>query len=346
MTLYTCGNGGHVDTLNRHWLMLRMIPRRGKITTMAIKDRLEREHNVSTTIRTIQRDLISLSRPFPLVADNHKPCGWSWEKGAVQFDIPGMDLPTALTFKLIEAYLAPLIPRPVLQSLTPHMESATNLLAQRGESKLGLWPEKVCVIPAGQPLLAPEIDPDVLGVAYEALLGDCRFTANYRRRGEDNIVEYEISPLGLVFRDKVIYLVATLRDYEDVMLLVLHRMSSPRLLEKPATKLAGFTLQEYVASGELQFQEQPGTIKLVALFEPYAAAHLVETPLSRDQRVKETADGWIRVESTVQDTQQLRWWLLSFGDNVEVVKPKRLRTEFEGISRNLAMKYAVANTEV
>ena len=329
-----------MDTLNRHWLMLRMIPRRGKITTTEIKDRLEREHNVSTTIRTIQRDLISLSRPFPLVPDDHKPCGWSWGKGADQFDIPGMDLPTALTFKLIEAYLAPLMPRPVLQSLTPHMESAANLLAQQGESKLGLWPEKVCVIPAGQPLLEPEIDPEVLEVVYEALLGNCRFTAKYRRRGEEDIVEYEISPLGLVFRDKVIYLVATLRDYEDVMLLVLHRMRSPRLLEKPVTKPAGFTLREYVASGELQFQEQPGTIKLVALFDSYASAHLIETPLSSDQRVKVTRDDRRRVEATVQDTQQLRWWLLSFGDNVEVVKPKWLRMEFEEISRNLSEMYS------
>lgn len=335
-----------MDTLNRHWLMLRMIPGRGKITSTEIKSRLEREHNISTTIRTIQRDLNSLSRPFPLVADNHKPCGWSWEKGAGQFDIPGMDLPTALTFKLLDEYLAPLMPRPVLQSLAPHLKSATNLLALKQESNLGLWPDKVRVIPAGQPLLAPEIDSDVLEVVYEALFENCRFTARYRPRGQDNVVEHEISPLGLVFRDKVIYLVATLRDYENILLLVLHRMSSARLLEKPATRPAGFTLQEYIASGELQFQEQPSAVRLVALFDAYAAAHLLETPLSRDQQVKNARDGRLRVEATVQDTQQLRWWLLGFGDKVEVVKPKRLRTEFEEVCRNMAGIYAGGDTGV
>ena len=70
-----------------------------------------------------------------------------------------------------------------------------------------------------------------------------------------------------------------------------------------------------------------------------AGAHLLETPLADDQETGETKDGRLRLRATVQDTEQLRWWLLSFGDKVEILKPKRLRYEFRTIVDNLASSY-------
>jgi predicted DNA-binding transcriptional regulator YafY len=42
----------------------------------------------------------------------------------------------------------------------------------------------------------------------------------------------------------------------------------------------------------------------------------------------------------VLDTLQLRWWLLGFGDQVEVVAPKSLRQEFAETARNMAGYYS------
>ena len=36
----------------------------------------------------------------------------------------------------------------------------------------------------------------------------------------------------------------------------------------------------------------------------------------------------MRVKATLDDTAQLRWWLLGFSDQVEVLGPKALRNEF------------------
>jgi predicted DNA-binding transcriptional regulator YafY len=41
----------------------------------------------------------------------------------------------------------------------------------------------------------------------------------------------------------------------------------------------------------------------------------------------------------VLDTQQLRWWLLGFGDGVEVMKPAKLRREFRDMARGMAEIY-------
>jgi predicted DNA-binding transcriptional regulator YafY len=50
-------------------------------------------------------------------------------------------------------------------------------------------------------------------------------------------------------------------------------------------------------------------------------------------------DDDVLVEAEVLDTQQLRWWLLSFGENVEVIHPKSLRKDFAEMTRNMASYY-------
>lgn len=49
----------NLDALYRHWQILRMIPRKTRISTMEIHSRLKSEYGIETTLRTIQRDLSS-----------------------------------------------------------------------------------------------------------------------------------------------------------------------------------------------------------------------------------------------------------------------------------------------
>jgi len=41
----------------------------------------------------------------------------------------------------------------------------------------------------------------------------------------------------------------------------------------------------------------------------------------------------------VKDTLELRWWLLGFGDKVEVLAPKALREEFSAVTQRMAVQY-------
>jgi predicted DNA-binding transcriptional regulator YafY len=101
------------------------------------------------------------------------------------------------------------------------------------------------------------------------------------------------------------------------------------LLDDEVVRPKGFDLNEYVQSGALDF----GTgkkVRIEALFVDGAAEHLHETPLSDDQTIVAANEGWVKVSATVNDTPQLAWWLLAFGEQVEVLKPASLR-------KNMAM---------
>lgn len=330
-----------METIVRHWHILRMIPRSPrKVTAGKIYQSLQESEAVTTlTKRTVERDLHFLSGLFPLQFDGCKPQGWCWRQDADVLDIPGMDVTAALTFRMVDEYLSRLLPQTCTASLEPHIKRARVVLGDPGHGGLSDWPEKVKVVPRTQPLLPPRIEPQVLEVAYAALLHNRRFKGFYKRQGEEG-KELEINPLGLVFNDPMVYLVATCKDYKDVRSFALHRFISAELIDTPATHPDDFDLQRFIDDGAFGFTSQLGTtIALKALFTHEAAAHLYECRLSEDQRISGDRDGWVLIEATVVDTPQLRWWLLGFGDRVEVLGPKTLHSELYTQILNLSELY-------
>jgi len=67
---------------------------------------------------------------------------------------------------------------------------------------------------------------------------------------------------------------------------------------------------------------------------------LQERPLHDDQALSKCDDDTYILESITQDTNELRWWLLGFGDQVEVLEPAELRHNFRMIVQNMAKAYA------
>ncbi len=327
------------ETAVRYLATLKHIPRHpAKVSAAQLQAALA-EEGFEVSLRTVQRDLKRLSALFPLTCDEPaRPAGWSWT-GAVE-DLPAMSPHTALTLVLAERFLEPLLPPATLAYLRPHIERAEAVLGALERPGLGAWPARVRVLPRGQRLLPAPVDPTVLEAVYGALLTGRRLEARYRPRGAPEPVDYQVNPLGLVFRHAVVYLVATLWDYDDIVQLALHRFVAARRIEERSRTPPGFDLDAYLASGAFGYPQHPGRrVRLVALFEPEAAAHLHETPLAEDQRLDEHPGGRVRLRATLADTSELRWWLLGFGDQVEVVRPVGLRREMARIARAMARRY-------
>jgi predicted DNA-binding transcriptional regulator YafY len=136
-----------------------------------------------------------------------------------------------------------------------------------------------------------------------------------------------------------LYLLATLDDFEDVRQLRVHRFISAKLLpDQPRRVPLDFSLDAYIGAGGFDYLEgEP--LRLVALFEPEAALHLRETTLSADQQLLDHEDSWVRLTATVADSPMLRWWLLGFGANVEVLEPVTLRQELSETAQGMARRY-------
>ena len=54
-------------------------------------------------------------------------------------------------------------------------------------------------------------------------------------------------------------------------------------------------------------------------------SHLYGTPLSLDQTISVLDNDHLKLTATVENTEQFRWWLLGFGERVEIIAPAQLR---------------------
>ena len=100
-----------------------------------------------------------------------------------------------------------------------------------------------------------------------------------------------------------------------------------------------FSIDSFIQKQNIGFLLSSKPIKIDVKFDSLAGFHLTETPISEDQELVQEPDGSYRLKATLADTSQLRWWLLGFGDQVEVIRPKFLRDEFRATTIKLYKLY-------
>lgn len=235
------------ETLLRQLEMLRHIPHLPKkISTADLLTRLN-DAGYEVNLRTIQRDLNKLAEPLQIAGDEAKPQGWHRLPQARPLDTASLSPQAALVFNLVQKHLQSLLPGSTLEYLAPWFNAAQSVLDNHA-STLTKWPGKIRVLPKGQPQLPPAVDAKIENTVYLALLEDKQLFLGYRGRNADTPKDYSVSPLGLVVRDNLIYLVC-LHD-KTIKQMLLHRIQSASALEAAAERPKDFELDAYIASGE------------------------------------------------------------------------------------------------
>lgn len=322
------------DALMRQWAMLRALPRFPRRTDApALRQRLS-DLGMDVSLRTVQRDLITLATTFPLESDESKPQGWCWREGAAQLEIPSMDAHAALTFNLVEQYMQNLLPRSTLEQLTPWFTAAQGVASSQ-VSHVTDWQRKLRVIPHAFSRITTQIDPGIQTTVYNGLLREQQLEVTYRALSSNDAAKtYAVHPLGMVVMEQVVYLVCTVKQYEDARFLAMHRIDAATLLEAPARQPKSFDIDAFISREfGIRMGDKPLNLKL--RIRGVLAKYLRETPVAKDQSMMVLDGEWSELTATVPDTVQLRMWLRSLGASAEVREPASLRMEmrkeFDGL---------------
>ena len=212
-------------------------------------------------------------------------------------------------------------------------------LATNDNRKAKDWLNKIRVVQAGQTLLPPSVDAAVQSAIYEAVLENRQLTATYTAIGNAVPKEYVLHPLGIIMRGSITYLLATVKEYTTPILFALHRFQSAQLSLAPAKVPKSFNLDKAIAAGVADFAIEGEPIQLEMRCSESVTNYLIETRLSEDQLITSEPDGWKRVVATVNDTWQLRWWILGQGAEIEVRAPRNVRKEIYAELRNTLHLY-------
>lgn len=296
--------------------MLQQIPREPLgVTTHELQAKLAAA-GYEVSLRTVQRDLNSLSAQFPLIQlpEITKNLRWAFAKQGRLVAFPGMDAVTALTVYMADAHLKSLLPMQVAEYLQPWQQEARSKLTEEYKG----WLKKIRVINA-QPLLPPQVNEEVLQPIYQALLESRQFSASY-----NGVDERIIHPYGLVQKGQLLYLVCRFYEFDDVRITALQRYSQVKLLDDKVRPFPRFNIDDYLEEGRLNYLLSDKKLSITAEIQPYLADLLSETPLAKRQKITKQADKNI-LTAQVADTLELRRWLLSQGSAIKLLEPVALR---------------------
>ena len=328
------------DTTLRQLKLLEFLPRQPyKKSPKMLQENLD-AIGLRVSIRTIQRDLSNLSRYLQLVSDErNKPFGWSWHKSATGLN-PAMDPIEALTLSLAEEYLEPLMPGKSFNRVKIFFNRANSILKEMNRSQIKKWRDRVRVVPQWQKLMAPSINEKAEAAIYDALLKGHQLEVRYQKRGKEYPETRTVNPLGIVLQGVVHRLICTMaEDPENPRHLPIHRFKRAEWNGNSSIEPKKFNIDNFIYDQSIGFLHSSRPLKVDVKFEVLAGFHLTETPISKDQQLIQEDDGSYRLKATLPDTSQLRWWLLGFGAQVEVLKPLSLREEFKDVFARASKLY-------
>ena len=274
------------DTSQRYLAMLEAIPRwPSAITVEQLMAALERRGHIIDK-RSVQRDLNKLAEQFGLSHDKDgKFKVWYFEENAPVSMLPSMDEHTALAFQLVKAFLTPMLPPETLEMVKPWFDISDSKLASR-KTRSARWQEKILIIPPGLPRQTPRIDPDVQSGVTQSLLEEVPILIHYKSRQAKSARRHLVSPLGLVMRERISYLIAYIHEKETVSQFAMHRIVSMDWDEEEPKyrRPKDFNLKQYVEEGNLAIQKgQAKDLDLELWLDAQVAVGVKECPVNRKQ---------------------------------------------------------------
>lgn len=301
--------------------LLRRIPRIRMVTAPELHSQLSGA-GIVRDLRTIQRQLEMLAEHFDIERDDRsKPYGYRWKEKSRGLSLPVLSTSESLLLTLAERHLHNLLPANVLKSMDGFfIQARSNLGPQTTAKREREWLSKIRVVSTSQPLLPPKINPGVFQQVTEALYSNYWLEVDYANASGKQIAG-RVMPLGLAQQGARLYLVCRFASYDNERSLALHRISSARSSEEAFDRPREFDLRRFDDEGRFGF----GSGKRILLrfrIDREAGAHLLETPLSSDQTAS-IVGSQIEITATVVESEQLKWWLNGFGDQISSVTRKR-----------------------
>lgn len=184
----------------------------------------------------------------------------------------------------------------------------------------------------------PELPAGLLETLREALIGRRVVILRYNSRFKRNHGKVELEPHGVLFGTRH-YLVAFSHGDTSTVprLYAMTNMSEVEVTQRQFKLRAGFDLAAFAARSFGIFQEKP--FKVVWRFAKHRAADVMHHHFHPTERKCLLDDGSVEVTFTAGGELEMCWHLFTWGGDVEVVAPERLRKayaqELEGPLRRL-----------
>lgn len=174
---------------------------------------------------------------------------------------------------------------------------------------------------------------------YEAIRNCYRIHITYYSFSRDKTTERYVDPYAVMFRKRAWYLVGFCHTFRRVLTFRINRILRLSYTDEKFDYPEDFSLKEYMSkSWEVMLGEETD---VVVKFDRRVAPLIKEVDWHDTQQIEELEDGSILFRVIVAGTKEIGFWIMSYGDSAEVIKPKSLRDEIIATARRMLKKYQV-----
>jgi proteasome accessory factor B len=191
--------------------------------------------------------------------------------------------------------------------------------------------------------LLPMARHDGLDGVFDRLTGAvvgrraCRMRYDSLHDGRE--LDITVHPLRVTFHGRAWYLLAFSPTHGEVRTFKLARIRELSVLDDVFVPPADVRLEQPFGQAWSMIPE--GRLYDVHLrFEPKVATNVAEVQWHPSQRTTANADGTLDFRVRVDGLGEIRWWILGYGDQVQVLAPPQLRQQVAQVARSMAARYA------
>jgi predicted DNA-binding transcriptional regulator YafY len=188
---------------------------------------------------------------------------------------------------------------------------------------------------AQAPVVGPLSLDGIFSTIQSAIAQRRKVKIHYDSFFDKAAIDSILSPLHILYNQRAWYCIGRSSLHKSVRTFKLNRIKKADLLDEDFGDGDDFDLADYLGCAWSMIPE--GRIHHVRLkFAPKVASNVAEVQWHKSQKVAREPDGSATIEFRVDGLNEITWWILGYGDQVEVLAPASLRKNISDIARNMA----------
>lgn len=320
------------DQLARQWRILQSLiaSRRGKSAADLARE-------LDYHWRTVYRDLEALQLAgFPIFTDRVDGKNlWSILDSARQ-DVPiPLDLTEVMALYFSRGLMRVLKDTVFYESLESFFQKIKAMLPAETIQYLKKIEQSLEI--GSKPYKRYDQLPDVVDRISQATVDRQMVEIDYYTMSRKKKTRRKVAPYKIWFFDGAFYLVGNCGLRKDVRIFALDRIKSLRLTDEPFEMPADFKVEDFMQTSFGVFHGKPQNVRI--RFAPEVAGYIKEKTWHSTQKIKPQKDGSVIFEARVAGTDEIKYWLMSWGGKAEVLRPAILRDEMIAEAQNMLRCY-------
>ena len=147
-----------------------------------------------------------------------------------------------------------------------------------------------------------------------------------------------VDPYRIWFFSGSFYLIGFCHLRKEIRVFTVDRIKMLHLTEEKFEIPEDFRFEEFIGRSFGVFQGEPVHVRV--RFSPDVAGYIKEKIWLSDQKIEALDDGSIIFEADVSGTDEIRFWIMSWGSKAEVIEPESLRQEIQEEAEALLDRYS------